>query len=203
MNVFGYRAERIVGILVSVIFAFFAFSSLANAADEYEPNDTRGEPAGPVAPGQTLAATLEDSNDSDWYKFFVSEPDTLVKFTATRTNGVAEPWHVEFVYENGDAVDNVTINPPATSAELSGTVQPGKYFAWVIGNPETDTGGLTYTLSFTQGLSDFQAIRDNCTIYQGRVDAFTPQLAAAAELVARANKSVAKANADSTCNIPR
>ena len=194
MNVLGNRAGRVVGILVSAIFAFFALAGAASAAGEYEPNDNRGAPAGPIAPGSTISATLESTSDSDWYVYYVAE-ETEVRFTVTKTGGPDVEMGAEMVYANGDNVTFKRLDTGTSAAELVATVPPGKYFAWIYGSPEFDNTDQTYSVSFTKGLSTLQAIQSGCTSAQGRVTTNTASINAANAELAKANTALAKAKA--------
>ncbi|MGK2954132.1 MAG: hypothetical protein ACSLFI_00415 [Solirubrobacterales bacterium] len=194
MSFIRYRVGRITGILLATFVALMVATAGAEAAGEFEPNDSRGTPAGPMVPGSTINATIETHHDSDWYKFYVAAPNTVVKFTVTRTNGVNEKFGSEFVFANGDLVTYKGLEPGTNSAELTSTVQPGKYFTWVYGNPDTDASGLTYSVKFTQGLSTFQAISSGCTTAQGQLPALTAAVNSATTAVTAKTSALAKAN---------
>jgi len=181
-------------VLLAATLGIFAFTSLAQAAGEYEPNNSRGAPAGPFASGETISATIDVHDDSDWYKFYVADPDTQVQVDVTRTNSVNERFHAEIVENlHGDYIAAKSLLPGTNSATLTGTVGPGKYFAYVSGNPETDASGLTYSLTFGPGLSTFQAISARCTSATASLTGLTAKVASAKKAVTKAKKALAKA----------
>jgi hypothetical protein len=116
-------------LIAAVTVASLLFASSANAANEYEPNDSRDTAYGPLAGGTNYTATFETTNDVDWYVFYVKTYSQM-DFSATMlTDGCGySPPDLDLLDKDGKPVDSFEAGYINTTEHLLLTLSPGRYY---------------------------------------------------------------------------
>jgi hypothetical protein len=169
-----------------------SFSSLAQAAGEYEPNDTREAAYGPLAGGVDYTATFETNNDNDWYIFYVktySQMDfsgTMLKQSCNDANRdvYAAP---RLLDKDGHVIDGFAAGSENTTTHLLLTLNPGRYYLEVENDSCT---GDRYRFRIDPAAS-ITTSRE-CGEAIVAKDTVAPQLATANTELAKKNKVLAK-----------
>lgn len=131
--------------LVGCLLLSLAFAASAQAAKEYEPNDTLETAYGPLAGGTAYTAGLETDNDVDWYVFYIKTYSQM-DFSATMLKNVYYRDAVSLsLYdkngyrvgsEEGTGFEAGYIN---VTNHMYLTMNPGRYYLQVSRN-EASTG---------------------------------------------------------------
>lgn len=106
-------------------------SAQAEAAGEWEPNDSYIEAAGPLVAGTTYSGTLETSNDRDYFYFYLPQL-TQLRFRLTNTSKADVYICSEIKHQYLDRVETVRdtyLNvDDGQSKNGAVTLDPGKYY---------------------------------------------------------------------------
>src|ERR1044072_371858 len=100
----------------------------ANAAGEYEPNDTRETAYGPLAGGTPYTGTFETDNDVDWYVFYVKTYSQM-DFSATMVKSSCDDYGRISLYDkDGNSIRGFYIGEVNETSHLLLTMDPGRYY---------------------------------------------------------------------------
>lgn len=161
--------------------AAFAGASLAQPA--YEPNDSLLTAYGPLANNSTYTATLETSNDLDYYYFYVTTSSTAqLTFTLTNLGGGVgyEPEVRGYLTDShGDFIEGIgSYIEPADYATQAVTLSAGKYYVRIENEWDSEYGeSYRLATSGTDGaFGDYATIAANCTAATVPVTTYQAQL---------------------------
>lgn len=132
------QAIRAVHMTVGVVLCLLAALSYvpaAQAAGEYEPNDTREAAYGPLAGGTDYTATFETDNDVDWYVFYIKTYSQM-DFSATHVKENTQDncyAGIELLDKDGKEIDSFSPGPVNQVFHLRLTMNPGRYYLAVGG----------------------------------------------------------------------
>ena len=135
------RAVRLSGTLGIVTLSLLIGASIAQAAGEYEHNDTRDTAYGPLAGGTWYEASFETDNDVDWYKFYIKTYSQM-DFAAGITKEVGccyDTASLELTDKDGGNVDYLYSGELNKVNHLYLTLPAGRYYVKV----EQDAGAGT------------------------------------------------------------
>lgn len=183
----GIRGRTFGAILGLVVLVLLTIAASAQAAGEYEPNDSRDTSYGPLAGGTWYTASFETDNDVDWYVFYIktySQMDFSAGLVSTCSNCVDEP--VLSLYDkDGHFIDDFYSGDLNEVRHLYLTLTPGRYYFEVN---FADTGDR-----YKFRIDPAASITTNRECGEAIVakDAVTPQLAEANQALAKKAEEVA------------
>lgn len=111
-----------------------AFAPACALADQYEPNDSVPEAAGPLASGQEISGALETSTDKDYFYFYVTSPEKAqVSLTASNLGGGGDASDIDVgVLDSlGSQVAGQAFIRSGETRTISVSLEPQKYFVEV------------------------------------------------------------------------
>lgn len=124
------RDAFVAGFLTLCAVIALALAVDANAAGEYEINDTRESAAGPLAGGTDYAATFETENDYDWYVFYLKAYSQM-DFAATTIAGCGEA-HFNLLDKDGKQLQEFHAGDLNIVEHLRITLPAGRYYFQVF-----------------------------------------------------------------------
>lgn len=178
-------------VFVLLIAAILLMQGSARADGEFEPNDEPNAASGPIFSGSTISATLETTNDQDFY-FFYLPAQTQLRFTLSNT-GTKNAYICSSIIRQdnsgpvevyGGALDDVDRGETQSGAV---TLERGKYYFKVDGCFISVAGeAYTFRLDPPGVTSTYEPFATECANAHPPVDQASAALAKARAKLAKA-----------------
>lgn len=112
-----------------LMFAILILAASAQAANEYELNDTRDSAYGPLAGGTAYTAGIETLNDEDWYLFYIKTYSQM-DFSATmvKTSEFEDAVRLSLYDKDGLEVDSFRAGYLNITKHRLLTMSAGRYY---------------------------------------------------------------------------
>lgn len=120
------RAKALGLAMAMVVLFALAVVTSAQAAKEYELNDTKDTAYGPLAGSTWYTATIETENDVDWYLFYIRTYSQM-DFSATALSGSCVPI-LTLYNKDGRQINDFVGGPVNETRHLLLTMDPGRYY---------------------------------------------------------------------------
>lgn len=127
----GRRFTALMGCvaLAACCSAMLTLSASAEAAGEFEPNDSRDTAHGPLAGGKAYTGTFETGNDVDWYVFYIKTYSQM-DFSSTGVGSDCPHYSasLRLLDRDGKYVGAFDPGKDGETNHLYLTLEPGRYY---------------------------------------------------------------------------
>ncbi len=131
------RSGRIRGtaLALSAVALALALAPTLATADQYEPNGSAPEAAGPLIAGQGVSGALETSADRDYFYFYATAPgETQVELTVTNLGGGGEATDIDvgILDSLGTQIAGQAFIRTGETRTITASLESQKYFVEVF-----------------------------------------------------------------------
>jgi hypothetical protein len=178
--------SRSTAVVAAYLLTALAFAASAQAAKEFEPNDTRETAYGPLEGGKSYTATFETDNDVDWYVFYIKTYSQM-DFSATMVKSCEDYAAISLYDKDGNSETYFNTGNVNKTNHLLRTMNPGRYYLEVEKHYSCTGDRYSFRIDPATSITSSR----ECGEAIVSKDAIGSQLAAANKELTKSNESLA------------